>query len=374
MVYVLKIAAYVMITLVSCAVCGRFLTMKDGLKWSFHTEQDAPTGIGAIVLSSVLYGWYATICSPVPYNASDRLHYVSRFVDCWRKPWSPGLNAIGDFLHLFTNNPHALFFLVTFLCVLVTLWAYRTRNGGYREALLFWASSTCTIESFYLLKQAPAIAFGTLSIILLMKDNFRYRYIACAAALAAAVSFHETALILIPIYCALFLTKWKWIRWASYLLVAVGVLFFGPVSRIAFSIIEVVMPPLFEQVSPYLDETGAMSFSLNVLTPLKGFPYFLITAYGFWNRPRLKDEIRYYDWYLMLSVCASAFFVLSAYMYWMWRFGTYCYFPMYIFASELYRKASDRRLAQVFFGLVLSSLAFFTLRYLFQCYFLYGGF
>ena len=322
-----------------------------------------------IFFCSLLFGWYSTICSKIPYT-SDRGNYVLRFVNYVEDPWTVGLNFVADIIHLFTNNPNVLFFTITFFCVFLTLWAYRLSNAGNRETLLLWAFSMSIIHSFYLLKQGPAMALGAVSIVFFMKR----KYGASAVFFILSVLFHESALILIPIFVAMRLSRKQWRRWIIYSMITMSVIFFSSVSRYAIQFFGTINSDVFGQITTYLDDTGAIAFSLNLATALKGIPYYLITLYGFMKRKDLKDKINNYDEYLILSTATSGLYLLSSYMYWMWRFGAYGFFPMYLFASEMYRKQNNRKSAQMFFFTIWGFLTFFTLRYLYQIYFKYGGF
>jgi hypothetical protein len=101
----------------------------------------------AITFLSTLLGIYSVICSKLPYS-SDRGNYVTRFVNHWDNPWTAGLNWLANFLHLFTNDPKVLFFSVSFLCLFVTLVAYRMFEEAEHQALLLMALSTYCIGSF----------------------------------------------------------------------------------------------------------------------------------------------------------------------------------------------------------------------------------
>lgn len=367
--YIVKIGIYILFALIPF-FCSSSNNRNDPLYCCKHPScKSKKIGYFSILFYSLLFGFYSIICSTLS-STMDRGHYIRTFTTDSTGTWSLGLRAIGDILHLFTYDSNILFFTVTFFCTFLTLFAYRLSTTTNREVLLFWTFSMSIVNSFYLLKQAPSVALGEVSIILFMKR----KYFSSAAFFILAVLFHESALVLLPLYVAMLLSSKQWQRWMIYPLVFICVFFFAPVSRIAVQFFVEIYPDLFKQISGYLDETGAITSASNLVTVLKGLPYYLITLYGFINRKSLKNEISNYDQYLMLSACATGLYLLSSYMYWMWRFAAYCFFPMYLFASELYQKKKNRRSAQLFLWGVLASLMFFTLRYLYQIYFYYGGF
>lgn len=326
-------------------------------------------GVFGIVFLSCLIGIYSIIASKYPYS-SDRGNYVIRFVNYWDSPWTTGLNVLADFLHIFTNEPKVLFFTVSFLCLFITLVAYNTFENAQPKALLFMSLSSYCIDSFFLLKQAPSVAFAAISIAALFNRKFKISTIF----LVIAISFHEAALILIPLYIVLLGAKKQWVRIFQYIFLIVSILFFSYVTKVASGFIAQLLPNVSDQLSGYLDESGSIIQSANILTIFKGFPYYFITFYAMLKRSSLKSKIRNYDRYLVICVFATAMIIMSFYMYWMSRFATYCYFPMFIFASLIMREINNRGERFLFLMLVGGSLFFFTFRYLYQMFFLYGGF
>lgn len=374
--YSLKILAYIVFIIITYVITNysyrrsnRSITLQSHNS-SYINFRNNKQRIGwlAIIFLSALIGLYSNIYSKYPYT-SDRGNYAIRFVNQWDDPWTPGLNLLADFLHIFTNEPKVLFFTVSFLCLFVTLIAYRIFDEAEPQALLLMSMSTYCIYSFYLLKQGPSIAFAAISLAAL----FKKKWLLSIALLIIAITFHEAALILIPLYIVLLGAKKRLMRIFEYIVLILSVIFFSVASSVATEFIRQWLPNLTEQVSGYVDEGGNIVQSFNFLTILKGFPYYVITFYGLWKRPLLKDKIKNYDRFLVLSTFASAVIIMSAYMYWIWRFAAYCYFPMFIFASLILRESAGKE-RQIFYLLVGGTLFLFTIRYLFQMFFLYGGF
>jgi hypothetical protein len=376
--YLFKILLYVILILTTYGVASlcyrrRYKTVNvrlGNINLFSGNGKETRITLTAIVFLSILLGFYSTICSKVPYS-SDRGNYVTRFVNNWSDPWTAGLNLVADFLHLFTNDPNALFFLISFLCLFVTLLAYRMFNEEAEpQAILLMSLSTYCIYSFYLFKQAPSIAFAALSLAAVLKK----KWLLGITCLTVAIAFHEAAFILLPLYIVLIGAKNRWVRILQYAVLILCVIFFSDASRIVSSFLDQWIPGLALELNNYLDETGSIIQSSNYLTVLKGFPYYLITLYALWKRPILKGKIVNYDRFLVLCVFASCMIILSAFMYWMNRFAAYCYFPMFIFAALMMKECRYRGERQLFYLLVGGSLGLITLRYLYQIYFWYGGF
>ena len=370
--YLLKILAYLMFIIITYFASKnsyrrnlRQITVNLDNSNKLHSRK---IGWLEIIFLSSLIGIYSIISSKYPYS-SDRGNYVIQFVNYRDSPWTPGLNILGDFLHLFTNEPKVLFFTVSFLCLFITLASYNIFEKARPQALLLMSISSYCIDSLFLLKQAPSIAFAAMSIAVLFKRRFALSIIF----LIIAISFHEAAFILIPLYVVLLGAKKRWIRIFQYIILILTVLFFSEISNIVLGFVSHWLPNIFGQLSGYLDDGGNIKQSINILTIFKGFPYYFITFYAVLKRSYLKSKIKNYDRYLVLCVFASAMIIMSAYMYWMSRFATYCYFPMFIFVSLILQedKGKDR---QIFYLLVGGSLFFLTFRYLSQIFFLYGGF
>ncbi len=374
MVYTFKIVLYYfiawMIVLLSGKLRVRFLF---GERHSLKYDKPLPKYSGiAMFISATAMGLYSTIVSQIPYS-SDRRNYVTRFINHWDSPWTPGLNGIADFLHLFTNSPEALFFTVTFLTTILFLVAYRISKNTDKNALILLVSSYCLIYSFFLLKQGPAIALGAIAIVYFLKKKYVLSFVFSFL----AIQFHESAFVLFPILLLIeFSSRNKWLRYLSYAVMLMFLFSFSNLSRFSFSLIGRFIPDLMQQSVGYLDENLAIAgrWGNGILTIAKGFPFYLITAYSLLKRKQLKDKTGNYDEFVTISVFTSVASILSGYMYWMSRFGTYCYFPLYLFASELRKVDDNIRDAKWFWSLLVLSTFLLTLRYLIQIFFLYGGF
>lgn len=370
--YLLKILAYLMFVIITYFISNnsyqrysRRLTLSTDKSYKRYSWK---ISLLEIIFLSTIIGIYSIIATKYPYS-SDRGNYVVRFVNYADSPWTPGFNMLVDFIHLFTNEPKVLFFTVSFLCLFITLVAYNIFEDARPKALLLMSISTYCIDSFFLLKQAPSVAFAAISFALFFKRRFKLSIIF----LIIAILFHEAALILIPIYIVLLGANKRWVRTFQYIILISSVLFFREISDIVLGFISNWIPGLNVELATYLDESGSIKQSNNILTVLKGFPYYFLTFYAMLKRSYLKPKIQNYDSYLLLCVFSSAITIMSVYMYWMSRFATYCYFPMFIFVALILREDKGRD-KQIFYLLVAGSLFFFTVRYLYQIYFWHGGF
>lgn len=321
-----------------------------------------------MILLSFLLGVFAVICSPDGYKL-DRKYYAARFEDGYLDQLPKAMQVVYSILRTVTADPNVLFFTVSFFCLFITLVAYRQTNGATSQTITLLVLSDYCLLSLYLIKQAPSIAIATLSIAMLLKK----KYLGAIGFLLIAVFFHESALVLFPLYLILIGSERRWVRVLEYCFLGLCVIAFSFVSSHALSFVREFIPELYEEIKGFLGSDGNIVQNFNFLTAIKGFPYYFITIYGLVNRKKFIEVIKNYDKYLVLCVFASTMIILSSYMYWMWRFGVYCYFHMYIFYSFLV-KHSDRKNKGLLMFVVLGSSAFLTFRYLYQIFFLYGGF
>ncbi len=325
-----------------------------------------------VILFCVAIGYYSIICGQVPFSA-DRGNFALRFSsDTYLdvvKNGSVGLYLLERALHLFTYNPNILFFTIAALCMGLNLIAYNYYPQANPEALLFMMLSNYCTLSFFLLKQAVAISLMGISIVAFVRKK-RFTQLLF---LALAILFHEAAWIIVPMYIALDNGNKTSVRVMSYLLFAVSMVFFSDITRIFVTVFNHI-PGLEGQISLYLDESGSIATDSNYLTILKSFPYGIIAFVGIKKRKEIRDEIERYDAFLLMSVFSFVSIVLSGYMYWMWRFGAFCYLPSFIFASNVFRRINNHGTRTLLYLLTFLSFGLITLRALCQYYFIYGGF
>lgn len=327
------------------------------------------TCISKIFVIATATSIYSFICSADPY-AADRDNYDYYFSNGITGSMTPALNGIAEFVHLLTYDSDVFFYVVSFITVAVFYLGYSLYEKIDEKAVILIGCSQCYIYSFYLLKQAPAIAFASLFLFSALKKENMLSVIS----IIFAILFHESAIILIPIWILFRFAEIKWVRGIVYCAAIILVVGFAPLTGIMVSIIEGIIPALYNQIQGYVNESGNLAQGLYLMTIIKGAPYYLICFYAIIKRRKMHTLIDNYDRFLLISVFAACATALSGYMYWMWRFGAFFYFPTLIFASKIIN-CIDNKLEKVCTYTGLSFvLLFFTFRYLYQIYFLYGGF
>ncbi len=367
-VSVMRILGYIGL-IVLVALVERYSLYKDGNKIKLQSRQQSKISIVTLLLISTLFGLYSLASSHIPY-ISDRGVYASAFSENGGDYFTIGLNQLHKFLILFSNDPKILFFTVTFLCTFLVLLAHRMNDDAKPNTLLYLVLSEIFIYSFYLLKQAPAMALAAIATTMLLQE----KKLLSLLFLVLAILFHKSALIIIPVYLMILCADIPWVRRSSYILMILVIFLFKPFTKVAIGVLENLVSGNLARLSFYFGDTGLINDPVNILTTIKGFPFYLITIYGFKRRKEYINRIPHYDKYMIMSFFVSITVLLSAYMYWMWRFGTFFYFPIFVFASQLASVNKDDKQDRLFSLLLMVSLGFFTLRYLWRIFYIYGGF
>lgn len=329
-------------------------------------------GIVSIIIISCLIGYYSLICGRIPY-AGDRYNYAFRFVSdtyaYFVKTESIGLYWLESFLHLFTYNPDVLFFIVAFLYSLITLLAYKYNDKSMPIMLLILGLSSYISFGFYMLKQCLAIALIALS----FSAYSRNKKILFLILNILAICFHESTWIMIPFYLILKLSENRHIRNMIYILFIIFVFFFSQINSVIISVFVHFIPSIGVQLSYYLTSSGSLLTSINLMTALKGLPFYFIFLFSVYKSKLLSNKIENFNKYMMMCFLICIMTILSSYMYWMFRFAIFLYFPVFIFAGQVFKaldEKKDKTIYLVFLCLILFGL---TLRLWLQYYFLYGG-
>lgn len=362
--YILKIVYYFAFTILT------YSYVKHNIKTVNGTKKIKKIVLLACLI--ILIGIYSIICGPED-KIGDRYNYELRFIDDRYLPivkkGSLGLYYIECFLHLFTHKASILFFTIGSLYYIITIFAYKHYKEAIPLVVLLLGMSAYGLYGFYLFKQCIAIALVAISFGLYFQNKKKYSYLF----VLLATMFHESAWIMIPIYIMLSInTKkaiYRIIMYASFLFIVV---FYKQINSEIIKIFSFI-PNISSQMKDYLDESGNMIIDYNFLTIFKGFPYYLITFHALVNKKVFKDKIDNYDKYLTLCIICCLLTVLSLYMYWMWRFAAFCYFPIFVFAANMYKNDTNHDRKAIYLFLLVSSLFALNLKLLIQYYFIYGG-
>lgn len=326
-----------------------------------------------IIIFAIIFGYYGIISGSNP-PSGDRLNYGFRFENVkyeeFTKNNSIGLYIIEHFLHYFTFDMNALFFTIPALYFILNMISFYINDDADALSILLIHLCIYGILGFFMFKQCFSLAFISISVPLFNKKN----YIKSLIAIVIGIIFHEATWIVIPVFLAcIFSNKSKIKSLFVYLILIISTLFFQQISKTIVGIFNHI-PGMDIQISGYLNEEGQINSNLNYFTALKGFPFYLITIYALIFKETLKEKILYFNNYLIMSFFVSITSFLSYYMYWMYRFGEFFYFPVIIFGTLIYKSLDNKQNKKIFIFLLTGSLMFLQLK-LFGQYFLnYGGF
>lgn len=297
----------------------------------------------------------------------DVVYYDAFFSAGLRFPDSIGLNIIYSILHLFTSNTDVLLFTVAFLSSFVMLLSYRKYEEAYPISLLFLFLTPFFIETCQVnLKQGIACGLAAFYLCYL----FKRKYLQAAVFFISACLFHVTAGVILGLSFvavkAISIRNNK-LKILIFLIVICCFVFYDQIFALLQRIGQMI-PVLGNKLAEYSSENGGLGLDSTGMIVLKGIPYYLISFIGILNRRRLKEFVKDYDCYLIISFLASASYLLSFRSYWMSRIIGYYWMTDLIFLGILIHRTDDvfnRRIVKYGIGLMLFVLTF---RQLIQMY------
>lgn len=361
-IYIIKIIAYFAIILFVFLVSKKYKNNNDKYPFIF------------MVITSTLFGFYSIMCGAYPYS-SDRLNYAFRFQNDiylnYVRSESLGLSIIERALHLFTHDPLYLFFTVSALSILILLFAYKKSPHSTPLSLIMIMLLGYPIYSFYLLKQILSIAFISLAYVYYERKE----RIKSILASILAIMFHESALIILPTYILMLIIRNKKIKVIIYAILAFATIFFKKISAFIIRLVIKIIPSLSSQLTIYVTDSGEMvNIGAGTLVALKGIPYYYIAFKAIKERKTLKETIKNYDYYVLITVITAITYILSAHMYWTFRFGLIFIMSICEFTSMIYYNSDrNRRDKLTLLAIIIIVPLILSLKDLVQYYFIYGG-
>ncbi len=360
MVYILKTILYYVIIAITFIVTSQY------------NKKNKKTSFTIIILLTLMISSYSFISTAHPYVMDKRVYATKFSHDIYLpqvKSESTGLYMLEANMHRVTYNPDILFFVVAFIYTFLTLLAYKKSKRAKPFSLLLLLLSEYLFFGFYQLKQCMAIALVTLG----MVEHENGKKLIAYLLIALAIIFHEAALITIPLLIMLRGSNKKNIRIMEYIGFILIVLFFYPITSFFIKLIIKLVPFLAYQLTIYINESGNFITKLNFLTALKGLPFYVITIVGLVKRKEWKDKIPNYDKYLTITSFISLTIILSIYMYWFFRFGTFYYLFAFILAQELFEQIKEPKQKLLYLILTAGVLLGLGIKLWLQYYFIYGG-
>lgn len=359
MVYFLKVVMYIPILWIIYTLAKR--------DWNNYNAGliNKRIRIKTIYISAVVIGIYS-----LSYNGTfwwgDLSYYSRLFNNGLPIPESPGLNLIYTVLHIFTRNTDILLFIVSTLACLIMLFSYRLYEEAEPSSILYLLLSAFFIEACQVnLKQGIACGFASLFFVMITKRRF---VIAIIIAIAASL-FHVTAgpILLISFIVAISVNiNNRLIKLGVILLVLSSLFYFDTVISLVGKL-GFFIPGLSEKLLEYTSESGIFESDTTSLIIFKGFPYYIISIVGLFDRKYYKDEIQHYDVFLAISLLASVSYAMSGISYWMSRVIDYYWMTDFVFLGLLLSKMKTNNRLIIKYG-VAAIMFLFTFRQLIQMY------
>lgn len=327
----------------------------------------------AIILFSILFVFLNVYCTESSNEmGGDRGNYFYGFI--YGRKDSLGLNFVFNIVKIFTDDFHVVLYLTTFICCMLTFFAYRNINEAEVNALVFLFLTDFLFTTFVNLKQCYSNAFASLFFCLIVRERTYGRDILCLVLAVLASLFHPTGVILWPILIYFWIIPKGGKNISLYLfLIFCGALFAPQICMILAHIVAIPLPELSKKIVMYFGAENARVDGISRFSFIKGFPYYVLLASGIYKRRHLLYKEKNYDKYLFLTSVGTVLYAMSVHSYWMSRFTTMFYLPMGVFYSIIVRNFNGKK--KQFFKIILAGSMFILIvRYIFLIYTNYGVF
>lgn len=359
---------------IGIGIISYFIIKKRYLIYQNLKTQEPKLKVIDMVFISILFVCYNMYLTNTHYSLSqDRSNYLVEFQG-YRYVRSIGLQCVFDFVHLIGGDIYTVFYLTTFVCVFLTLFAYR--KADFTDYRLFpllllseWFFNTVTA-----LKQCYACAFATLFFVYILKEKSIKNTLICTILAILAFLFHTSGAILFPILLVMNLKEMKdWKATCILILTFSATFVLKPILIIASNLLYGITPILSEKIYHYFVE-GDPSGNVSFFTAIKWLPFYYIVFIGFVYRQKLKKEIYKYNHFLLITAVSSCLGLFSTYVYWFYRFLSLFFLPVfsyYILINSKLKRQENRILNNI---VVYGVGGVVFVRWFILMYINYGGF
>lgn len=312
-----------------------------------------------ILIIAIIFGIYSGILSSE--KLVDRQNYDYMFLyrfPLYENTWEqiinstiePGFIILNLLIRNFSDNLFWLYFFISFITVFIDMYVLNKLTKGNKTILLIYLLSIQIFFGTYLCRQAIAASIINLSFLAFIK-NKKLITLLCVL---IATWFHATAIIMIPFFVILLLSKLRLNIVKPFLLFSILVFIFFEIFQDIFYRIEIV--------NNYLGEYKDKDLSGNSLVPLKGLPYHLITIYGIIQRKKIGEMLKNADIYIAASVFVSLCWLFSYNMYWLYRLSIYAIVPSLILIPYLINVLKTKKEKSLYFYSIVFSMILMTFR------------
>lgn len=387
MLYFINISCYtfyyLLIVLISFTIASNgYHRMKSqsgsffglGIPYLSAEKAKKKMGIGMILFLSILFVSLNFLVTKLSVAVGgDRQNYMLNFYGIRPSP-SAGLTVIISVVRKFTQNVEWLWYVATLIVMTITLLGYRISQEATPKALLFFLTTQYVFTTFVNMKQCYANGLLSLCFVLALRNRgMRDRFFSVVLIFLAYL-FHPTALIALPLCLIMWKEKSARSVFIFFIVLVVFLLTLKPLLSFIVPSLSSVAPSLSGKIEVYMAEMENEARATVSPTVVKGFPYYVITALACVKRHALKNKIRNYDNYLILSGALASIYMASFYNGWIYRLAYYLYLPIAIFYCQIMRFVRGWQKRLLLDLVVMGVISLVTIRYLIVIYLNYGGF
>lgn len=373
----LAIGLYTLIWIV-CSMIVMYQYQKRNRQYVYYRRSDLYAKnklsiLAVLVIAGLftLFNVYATRTSMV--TGGDRQNYIINFNGLRASP-SIMLTAIIQMIHYFDGTIESLYYFTTFVCVVITMQAYRLSKDATPQSFVLLCVTQYFLTTLTALKQCYASALAVLFFVLILEYRSKKTDILAVMCIVLASLFHTTGFILIPLLFIVRVPK-KRINLLIYAVTLIVIaLFFEPFMIFAGRLVMPLSSRLGNQILMYFSEGSDFEKDGIAMSFIKGLPYYFITFYGIVRRRTLKDRIVNYDNYLLVVGTGAFLYFVSLYSGWLGRFVYLFSFVSFVFFGLMMKEVRIRGNRIIYKAFVFSSLTVVTYRFLYLTYTLWGGF
>ena len=373
----LAIGLYTLIWLV-CSLIVMYQYQMRNSRYAKYIGSDLYTknklSIMAVLVISMLFTFfnvYATRTSMA--TGGDRLNYIVNFNGMRASP-SIMLTAIMQMIHYFNGTIESLYYFTTFVCVIITMLAYRWSKDATPQSFVLLCVTQYFLTTLTALKQCYASALAVLFFVLILEYRSRKTDILAIICIAIAILFHTTGVVLIPLVIIVKVPT-KRLNLVIYAIALILIaFFFEPFMKFTGRLVMPLSSGLGNKILAYFSEGSELGSDGIAMSFIKGLPYYFITFYGIIKRETLKDRIANYDNYLLVVGTGAFLYFVSLYNVWLGRFVYLFGFVSFVFFGLLMKELNLRGNRIIYKSFVFSCLTVVTYRFLYLIYTLWGGF
>lgn len=290
--------------------------------------------MGTIIFVALIWvGFNIFITTLHPVMGDDWVNYSVNFSGTRESP-SIGLNFLIKFCRGHGGTMYTLSRFSTFICMVITLYAYRKSKIATPLCFVFLFLTQYSFLTIALLKQTFTNALASLFLILSIQRKTKQTDLICVCLLILACLFHPSGYVLVPMFIILRQPKTTKNVSLFLLMMVLMAFFFKPMMIFMGKTLAPIVPSIGLKITQYFNESNLRDEGLSY-SVFKSIPETCILLLGLYKRKTLINRIDNYDNYLL--VCATGVFLyhMSVYSGWMYRMIYLFHFPIFVLLNGI---------------------------------------